>query len=171
MLKLQLPKGRAWQPDVSLVAQRVFNQHKPNLTFPASSHRPHLCVSVYAAQWGVVSVFVACYVLLFLSLPLCIFFLPLLFLLGTCRNTVSPFIILQAPALSPRTRWLMMTVHTLKHLALFRWHTSYHTSHHGLLNAGSPWDWNQIEGYEYTRSVTFKGRLSLDVNMSFITKH
>lgn len=63
--------------------------------------------AVCDARRGVVSVFIACYVLLLLvSLPLCSFsspaFLPLLFLLGVCRSTAGSFIILQAPARGPK---------------------------------------------------------------------
>lgn len=62
--------------------------------------------AVCDAQWGVVSVFIACYVLLLVSLPLCSFsspaFLPLLSLLGVRRSTAGSFIILQAPARGPK---------------------------------------------------------------------
>lgn len=97
------------------------------------------------AQWAAVSVFTARYVVLLLSLPLCISSLPAPFSCSACVEA-SQFIYHAAGSGSqPQTQWLMTTVHTLKHLALFRWHTSYYTGYRGLLNAGSLWDCNQTE--------------------------
>lgn len=119
------------------------------------------------------SVFTAHYVVLLLSLPLCISSLPAPFSCSACVEA-SQFIYHAAGSGSqPQTQWLMTTVHTLKHLALFRWHTSYYTGYRGLLNAGSLWDCNQTEWWhihrhthmhkivQCIRCVTFKGWISL----------
>lgn len=130
------------QPTTHCFCRSVLKTQK----FPLTRHRvwwakpkeqeKQLC----SAQRGVVSAPTASDVLLFLKifrLSAAAWLPPSPLPVGHVQQRSQPIYHTAGFCFQAQSLWLMTTIHTLKHLALFRWHASYHSSHNGLLNTGS----------------------------------